>query len=133
MANEATLVFETALPIPMTCADGVGIERGALLKMSDPFTVATADGAVGVVGGIAAEEKIASDGKVKIGVYRAGIFKVTASGAIPVGSAVTLKGSNNLVLAAAVNDENLLGIAMETAAEGETFLMELKPVSANLA
>jgi hypothetical protein len=133
MANEAVLVFETEKPIPFTCADGTGIEKGALLKISDPFTVAVADGASNAVGGIAAEEKIASDGKTKIGVYRGGIFKVVASGPVTVGKAVYIKGSANLVYTGAVNDESALGIALETAAEAETFLMELRPTSMELA
>ena len=133
MANEAVLIFETQLPIPMTCADGATIEKGALLKITDPFTVALSDGASNAVGGIAAEEKIASNGKVKIGVYRGGIFKVTASGPITVGKAVYLKGSANLVYTGAVNDESALGIALETATEAETFLMELRPTSMELA
>lgn len=76
MANEATLIFETHLPIPMTCANGAGIEKGAALKLSDPITVALADTDQDLAGGIAATEKIANDGKIKIGVYRGGIFKV---------------------------------------------------------
>jgi hypothetical protein len=35
MTQECTLVFETEKPIPMTCADGTGIEKGAILKLTD--------------------------------------------------------------------------------------------------
>lgn len=133
MANEAVLIFETEHPIPFTVANGTGIEKGTLLKMTDPLTAAASAGANDIFAGIAASEKIANDGKTKLGVYRGGIFKVTASGAITVGNALTTKGSNNLVLAASVNDENIIGIALETAAEAETFLMELRPTVMNLA
>ena len=133
MANEAVLVFETEKPIPFTCDNSTNIEKGALLKLSDPFTVAASDGASDAVGGIAAEEKIANDGKVKIGVYRGGIFKVVASGAVTAGKAVYLKGSANLVYTGAANDESALGIALETAGEAETFLMELRPTAMELA
>jgi len=133
MANEHVLVFETSLPIPFTCADGSGLEKGQVVKLADPFTVSASAGANDIVGGIVAEEKIASDGKVKVGVYRGGIFKAVASGAITVGNAIVSKGSNNLVVAAAINEENVLGIALETAAEAETFLYELKPTVMNLA
>jgi len=129
MANEAVLIIQTGLPIPFTVANGTGIEKGALLKMTDLMTAAASDGAEDNVAGIAASEKIASDGKVRLGVYREGIFKVTASGAINVGDTVALKGSANLVIAAtatALGGETL-GIALETAAEAETFLMELRP------
>ena len=132
MANEAILVFETEKPIPFTCADGTGIEKGAILKIADPFTVSLSTAASEAVGGICTEEKIASDGKVKVGVFRGGIFKVVASGNISVGKAVSCSG-NNLVQTPAVNDEAVLGIALETATDGETFLMELRPTAMELA
>lgn len=129
MADEATLMWETELPIPMTCADGTGIEKGTLLKISDPFTVAAHSSDEDYVGGIAAEEKIASDGKTKIAVYRGGIFKVTASGAITAGQTVALSATANKVK---VSDSTCVssktfGIALETAADGDTFLVELRP------
>ena len=133
MANEWVLIHETELPIPFTVANATGIEKGAVLKMTDPLTAVASDGANDVFAGIASTEKIASDGVTKLGLYRGGIFKVVASGAITVGNAVTTKGSANLVLVAAVNDENVIGIALETAAEAESFLMELRPTVMNLA
>ena len=131
MANETTLVFETELPIPMTCADGTGIEKGAILKMTDLMTVALADGNGDIVAGIAAEEKIADDGKVKIGVYRGGIFKGFAgTGGVTVGLAIdtdaSTSNSNELANAPATTG-NYIGIAFETATDGETFLFELRP------
>lgn len=133
MANEAVLLYELEPPIPFTCADGTGIEKGTILKLADPMTVSASNGANDVIGGIAAEEKIANDGKTKISVYRRGLFKVKASGAITAGVAVNSKGASNLVTAAAVNEENVLGISFETAAEAETFVMELNPTVMNLA
>lgn len=129
MANEAVLIVRTGHPIGMTVADGAAIEKGAVLKMADLTAVAGSSGAEDVVGGIAASEKVADDGKTKLGVYREGIFRVTASGTITVGQAVSCKGTANLVIAStagAIGGETL-GIAFETAAEGETFLMELRP------
>lgn len=135
MANEHTLVFETAIPIPFTCADAYGIEKGAVLTMQDPMSVSGATTTNGVVGGVATEEKIASDGKVKIGVYRGGIFKATASGSITVGDPLVIAGptANNLLQTAATNDEHIFGYALETAANAETFLYELKPTTMQLA
>ena len=78
MVNECTLSVEYQPPIPFTCADGAGIPKGTVLKLTDPMTVALADGDADTVGGIAAEEKIANDGKTKISVYRHGIFKAFA-------------------------------------------------------
>ena len=136
MANEATLVFELETPIPFTVANATGIEKGALLAMTDPMTaiLVSADGTEAIAG-VAAEEKIASDGKTKIGVYRRGIFKMLAGGAITVGESVISNGSTlaNEVITAAVNSENIVGIALETVADTETFLVELNIIKPNLA
>lgn len=126
MANEAVLVFETSKPIPFTCADGTGIEKGCVLKLSDPMTVAATSADNDVFGGIAAEEKIASDGKVKIGVYRYGIFKMLSGGST-VGKPQVISAANTVVDATA-NDNDLgyvFGHALETAGNGETVLVEV--------
>lgn len=135
MADEATLLVQNGIPINFTCADGTGIEKGALLKMADPMTASLSAAQDDVVGGIAAAEKIANDGVTKIAVFRSGIFKVTASGSITVGDALVLDPVpvGNYVSAAAVDAENIIGIALETASVGETFKMELKPVTVNQA
>ena len=131
MANETTLVFETQTPIPMTCADGTGIEKGAILKMADLMTVSLADGDGDIVAGIAAEEKIASDGKTKIGVYRGGIFRGYAgTGGVTVGLAIDTDAStsdSNELANAPVTTGNYVGIAFETATSAESFLFELRP------
>jgi len=135
MANETTLIFETEVPIPMTCADGTGIEKGAILKLTDPMTCALSDGVNDIVAGIAAEEKIANDGKEKVSVYRRGIFKIKASGAITAGDSVGTSGENeaNFVvsnrLTANLSGAVILGTALETAANKETLLVELNPQS----
>jgi hypothetical protein len=135
MANEATLYIETDNAVEFTCADGTGIERGTILKLADPMTVSAAAGLNDIVGGIAATEKIASDGKTKIAVYRGGYFKVTASGSITVGDSLVISGptANNLLQTAATNAEQIIGIAMETATDGQTFIMQLNPTTMQLA
>lgn len=133
MTQECTLLFETSKPIPFKCADGAGIEKGAVLKLTDPMTCALADGDADIVAGIAAEEKIANDGKTQIAVYRSGIFKGTAGAtAVTVGKAImTYNGTgddNDLVDAtAAAAYSKTVGLALETAANNETFIFELKP------
>lgn len=133
MANEATLIFETELPIPMTCANATGIEKGTPLKLTDPMTAIINSGAGDECAGIAAAEKIASDGQTKIPVYRRGIFKGLAGGAINVGDPITIHSVVNEFVAAGVNEENIWGVALETAADTDTFLFELNPTSVNLA
>jgi len=134
MANEAVLIYETEIPIPFTCSESSGIEKGTLLKLEDPMTASAAVTRLDIPAGIAAEEKIASDGKTKIAVYRGGIFRVFASGSITVGDPLVKSVlTTNLVETAAVNEETVWGIALETATAGESFLMELKPTRQQLA
>lgn len=131
MASEATLVLELAPPVPFTCADGTGIEKGAILKMTDPRTAALADGDGDVIAGIAAAEKIANDGNTTIPVYREGWFKVLAGvGSITVGLTLDTHastGATNEVAIAPATTGHRLGFALESAGDGETFLMELFP------
>ncbi len=130
MANEWTLVYETELPIPFTVADGAGIEKGTLLKMTNPMTGIVTDGTSGnVCAGVAAEEKIASDGKTTLAVYRRGIFKVTTSGATTVG-APFVSGSSANEIEVPVGEMNLsgakiLGHCLETGTDGQTILVQL--------
>ena len=136
MVNEAVLIIETDLPIPLTCADGTGIEKGAILKLADLATVSLADGTNDVVGGIAGSEKIADDGMVRTDVYRGGIFKVKASGSITVGDSVGTAMTNYVVsnrTTTLLSGSLSLGIALETASDEDTFLMELRPSVVNSA
>jgi len=137
MADECTLVFETSRPIPMTCADANAIPMGSVLEINDPFTVTITNGDNDPVIGIAAEEKIALDGKTKIGVYMNGIFRGTAGLAgVTVGKGIitdTATGSANELVVADVNSENTLGMALETATDRETFLFYLNPTAMELA
>lgn len=137
MALEATLVIETGLPIPFTVADGTGIEKGTILKLTDPMTAAAADGDTDIVAGIAAEEKVANDGKTTLAVYREGIFRGYAGAAgVTVGAGIITDvgtGAANELVDADVNSEALVGIAFETATDTQSFLFELRPWGGNLA
>lgn len=129
MANEAVLIFETEPPIPFTVADGAGIEKGTVLKMSDPMTAAAATADNDVFAGIAAEEKIASDGNTKLGVYRRGIFKmvIEAGNSTTVGQDVVIKGTNTVGGYTTLDDEKgyKVGQALETGAAGESVLVQV--------
>ena len=133
MVNEAILVFETGPAIPFTVANGTGIEKGSICMLADLMTAATATGDEDYVAGIAATEKIASDGNIRLGLFREGIFKVMSSGSIAAGVSVATHvatgAAANLVIASDSTclSSKTLGIAMEAAEDGETFLMELKP------
>jgi hypothetical protein len=127
MANEATLWMELDLPIPFTVADGAGIEKGTVCKMSDPMTAAAATADNDVFAGIAAEEKIASDGRTKLGLYRRGIFKmvIEAGQSTTVGQDVVVKGTNTIGTYTTLDDEKgyVIGTALETGAAGESVLV----------
>lgn|SRR3990167_233856 len=129
MANEATLIFETELPIPFTVANATGIEKGALLKMTDPMTAIAHSAVEDTPAGIAAGEKIASDGLTKLEVYRGGIFKVTLSGSCTVGDALSLSSTANMVRtvsSSSLSGAKIIGYALETGSSADTILMDMR-------
>lgn len=125
MANEAVPI---ELPnggrvIRFTCADGTGIPKGTILKLTDPRTVSASSADGQFFAGIAAEEKVASDGQTTIGVWTEGIFdlKMTAT-TVTAGEPVKIGGAN---LIAAADDDTMenhgevVGLALETASASE--------------
>jgi len=124
MANEAILLIEMSSPIPMTCADGAGIEKGTLLQLTDPMTVSasSADNEISI--GIAAAEKIASDGVTKCPVYIDGIFRMKDSGSgVTAGDLLKIAGANLVATAddaGAQGGKEVVGKALETAGASET-------------
>ena len=124
---QAVLVYELSIPVPFTVADGASIEKGDFLQLSDPMTVALTSAADEKVIGIAAEEKIANDGKTKIAVYLSGIFKVEAGDTCTVGYEAVLHAKNEVedydTLDAEVGKK--CGRFLETGTDGEFILMAL--------
>ena len=136
MALEAELYYELELPVPMTCADGAGIEKGALLKINDDATVTTSGADSDHIVGIAANEKIASDGVVKIGVYLRGIFiGFAGTDGVLVGEAIRMDSTAapNEFSVAAINEEGIVGTAWATATDGQKFKFLLNPINPQLA
>lgn|SRR3990167_4417689 len=128
MANEAALRDRLAHPIDFTVADGTGIEKGAILALTDPRTaVAPTVLATQALAGIAAREKVASDGRTRLSIFTKGIFDMTASGAITVGNAVVSAHDANypntvakaLGLTNPASGAAILGYALETASDAE--------------
>ncbi len=128
MANEvAVLMVETHLPVMMQIAD-IAIPKGTILDLDSGLTVTAADTNEDVFGGIAAEEKISGDGKLQIAVYRDGIFKcVAGAGGVTIGLPVGIVALNAFTDFASLDDEKgaIFGVALETAADTEFFLLEL--------
>lgn len=130
MANEAILLTQIGIPIQMTVADGTGIEKGALLKLTDPNTAALSDGDEDEVAGIAATEKIANTGVTKLAVFREGTFKSICSGSISAGESVSwanaVGGNSIAVSTATAVGGKTAGIAREDGTEGQTIRWDLK-------
>ena len=108
--------------IQYNCANGTAIAKLDLLQLTDNRTVlASANGKP--CAGIAASEKVASDGQITIGCYTNGIFDLTdtAVGGT-VGVNVVLGGVNVIRDAAATEAEKgwILGKRFATAAASET-------------
>jgi hypothetical protein len=135
-ASASVLVYETERPVPMFVADASAIEKGDTLKLADGMIVTASTDAEDDIAGIAAEEKVANDGKTKIPVYRGGIFKMTAKAAFTVGQAVSSSADANKVQAATKTSvgSKTLGLALETSGgDNETVLVELNPGCNNTA
>ena len=109
-------------PIDFTVADGTGIPKGTLLKLTDPRTAIAASGGGDMIAGIAAVEKVASDGQTRISVWRKGVFDMLSDGTIAIGGPVMADGTDNQVIASTgVTGAAQIGYALEAASDGETF------------
>ena len=108
-------------------ADGTGIEKGTLLKLTDPRTAIASSGKGDMIAGICAREKVANDGRTRISVHRQGDFDMVASGAIVVGASVMSAGDVNEIMAAGalVSGAAIIGYALETASSTETIQVRL--------
>lgn len=131
MANEAVLVFEYEKPINFIVSNTVGIEKGTLLKNASPMTASLANGTNDIVAGIAASEKIASDGVTSLAVYRRGIFRMIVSGSASAGDVVGTLASypNHVAKITATNlsGSRIVGVMMEDATTGQSKLVEVNP------
>jgi len=120
MANEAVQVEGPYETHDFTVADGATIEKGTLCKLSDPRTAAASSGA-DAFAGIAATEKVASNGKTELGLWTRGIFDLTTIGpAITAGDIVSLSGANLIKEAteAEIQAGKGIGKALETSTAG---------------
>ena len=119
MALEWTILTELEPAVGFTVADGAGIEKGALLELNAAMTVTTNNGNIDKIIGIAAEEKVANDGKTELGVYLRGIFKCTAGASITFGDGLMNNAGsgavNEVIPATAPADmTHVFAIALET-------------------
>ena len=128
MTNEAILMWETELAIPVVVDEAVAIPKGTCLKLADGFVGAANTTADETWLGITKIEKIASDGNAKIATYFGGIFKVVVgtNGATVGFNAVVDDAANTFTNATDDGDiaEGLVaGKFLETGTSGETVLL----------
>jgi len=130
MANEAVIIEllgNGGDPIRYTVADGTGIAKGTIMKFSsDPRTIAAATADGDLIAGIAASEKVASDGSTSLAVYTNGIFDITctaSTGSAILGEGVKITGANTVAPAdddAIEHAREVVGYSLETGSAGET-------------
>lgn len=137
MTDEHVLKVETEIPLNFTCATGATIEKGAMCKMTDGMVAILSDGDNDIVAGVVQSEKLAAEtSQNSVAIYRGGIFTAVAgTGGVTFGEALVTDSSTggaNRLAKATANEENIVGICLETAASGVRFIYELKPVVACL-
>jgi len=128
LANEAVQVIRKSNAIDFYVADGTGIEKGTLLKLSGQRAAAAQAAANDAIAGVAAAEKIASDGNVSLSVFRDGVFKMTLSGTCAVGDFVASDASLNHVRAVdanAMSGSRIIGTTLESGTTGNTILVDV--------
>lgn len=126
MTNEAVIVellgTTPGEPMSYNVADGTAIAKGELMQLTDNRTaLISADNKVPA--GIAASEKVASDGQVYLACYTNGIFDLLDAGAGgAVGVNVVLGGVNSVRDAAATEAEKgyIIGKRFATAGAAAT-------------
>ena len=108
-----------------TVADGAGIAKGTLLKLTTPNTAAASAADNDVCAGIAWMEKVASDGSTEIVAALDGVWGITTSAAaITVGEDVGINGANEIKKYTTLDAEKgyVLGKALETIGASATVI-----------
>lgn len=134
MANEAVLKLRTHNPIDFTILDTNSAEKGQVMALFDPRLVSGAAlmARDTQIAGIAAREKVASDGRTQLAIFRDGIFDMVTSGAAitkgnPLGAVTSGTDINKVFIAdATASGANIIGTALEDAAAGETIEVHVR-------
>jgi len=137
MADEIIMKVRTEDPIDFTVANAIAIPKGSMCKMTDERTAVLSNGDTDIVAGVTARDKIASDGRTQLAIFRGGICEGTAGVAgVTFGKAIITDSSTssaNRLVDADVGSENIVGTCLKTAASGARFQFELNPIVVNLA
>jgi hypothetical protein len=127
---QATLVYETAVPISFNCASAAAFEKGDFVTLTGApgnMVVALTSADNDIFGGIVAEEKIANNGTT-VSVYRHGYFKVEVGGAgATVGKYGVIGAKNELIDYTTLDDEKgyVFGKFLESGTDGQFVMFEL--------
>ena len=132
MADEAIIVEllgNKGDPVRYTCADGTGIAKGSLMELTTPRTVIQSTDVDRPIVGIAAAEKVASDGQTSIAVYTNGIFQFKCiTTQCEIGDYVSASATDNVVTLSSTLDVEkgwAVGYALETIATGATGMIRV--------
>src|SRR3990167_3872599 len=132
MANEAVIIEllgNRGDPISFTVANATGVEKGTLMRLQTPRTAVASSGVTGVFAGIAAAEKVASDGATQLALHTYGIFDLlmATGSACKEGDSLVMSGTNAVARAVdapggtlgAVASGMILGKALEDGSSAE--------------
>lgn len=125
MANEAIMYEAPTRFARYTVADGTGIAKGTILKLTTPNTAAACSADNDVCGGIAMFEKVASDGTTEITAALDGVWGLlTSAAAITIGEEVGINGTNEIKKYTTLDHEKglTLGRALETIGAAATVI-----------
>lgn len=135
MAAEAVIVelFGTppGRPIRGIVADNTAITKGSLMIWkTNPRTLVKHAGVDESFAGIAAVDKVASDGQLSIAVYTDGIFDITAAvaGVVAMGAMAAVSATPNMTTAADAADllqSSNVGVVLEDQANDEVALIRI--------
>ena len=100
MADEAVTIelYNGGRPIRYLCQDAVAIPKGSLLMLDADMRVAVATDTDKCFVGIAAHEKVASDGSTYMTAYTDGIFDIKSdAGADTRGASMMISAATNII------------------------------------
>lgn len=122
MANEAVNIELPKLIVNRTCAEGVAIPMGTIMKLTDPNTVEASAADNDPFGGITTEEFTGGEDLTHVACALDGVWDLKDAGAgFTVGATVNIGGANTVVGSAAADllTGSVVGKAEETAGAAE--------------
>ena len=133
MADEAVIIEllgNKGDPVSFTVADGTAIIKGEIMTMTDPRTAIKSTSAGDIVAGIAAQDKVASDGQTQLALYTNAIFDltITSGGTTTLGTYVRTGGTANQITVASTLDHETgktVGKSWETGGNSEVIAVRV--------